>query len=165
MGVFWFRNFVGLQNAKCRFKVFFQNKEVSVPSKVYKLVVKDYLHKVFRWVVELARVGGIGEIVVGSMHKNIEQMDLGHQKNEKLHRILFGKMVTSQICSVCGFKDKSSRKHRGLYVCKHCGVVLNADVNGARNIFFRVVPNPVMDRDSGFGHPRRIRVLQAPDFA
>ena len=43
---------------------------------------------------------------------------------------------------------------------------MNADVNGARNILFRVVPNPVMkDRDSGFGHPRRIRVLQAPNFA
>ena len=160
--------------------------------KMYKLVVKehayvkDYLHKVSRWIVELARVEGVGKIVVGSMHKNIAQMDLGHQKNEKLHRIPFGKLVamikykaqgygievvtvdeayTSQICSICGFKDKSSRKHRGLYVCKGCGSVLNADVNGARNILFRVVPNPMSDRDSGFGHPRRIRVLQAPNFA
>ena len=72
-------------------------------------------------------------------------------------------VYTSQICSICGFKNKSSHKHRGLYVCKGCGSVLNADVNGARNILFRVVPNPV--RDSGFSHPRRIRVLQAPNFA
>jgi len=27
-------------------------------------------------------------------------------------------------------------------VCKHCGAVLNADVNGAGNILIRVVPNP-----------------------
>ena len=66
---------------------------------VYKLVVKehayvkDYLHKVSRWIVGLARAEGVGRIVFGSMHKNIEQMDLGHQNNEKLHRIPFGKLV------------------------------------------------------------------------
>ncbi|MBS3982477.1 MAG: transposase, partial [Dethiobacter sp.] len=26
------------------------------------------------------------------------------------------------------------RKHRGLYTCKDCGTVINADVNGAINI-------------------------------
>ena len=106
-----------------------------------------------------------------------------YQSNEKLHRIPFGRLVklirykaeeygikigavdeayTSQMCSVCGLVDKSSRRYRGLYVCKHWGTVLNTDVNGARNILFRVISNPV--RDSGFGHPRRIRVLQAPNF-
>ena len=79
--------------------------------------------------------------------------------------VMVDEAYTSQTCSVCGTRDKSDRKHRGLYVCKHCGAVLNADVNGARNILFRVVPNPMSDRDSGFGHPRRIRVLQAPNFA
>ncbi len=29
---------------------------------------------------------------------------------------------------------KANRKHRGLYVCKDCGTVMNADVNGAINI-------------------------------
>lgn len=47
---------------------------------------------------------------------------------------------TSQTCSVCKdmpTKDnarKANRKHRGLYICKDCGTVMNADINGARNI-------------------------------
>jgi len=124
--------------------------------------VKDYIHKVSRWIVELARRHDVGKIVVGDMHKAISRMNIGCQNNEKLHRIPFGKLVammrykakeygievesvdesyTSQTCSICGVKDKTSRKYRGLYVCKHCGSVLNADVNGARNILRRVVLN------------------------
>ena len=49
---------------------------------------------------------------------------------------------TSQKCSVCGVIKKSNRKYRGLYVCSECKMVINADVNGARNILFSVVPNP-----------------------
>ena len=41
---------------------------------------------------------------------------------------------TSQECSQCGVIKKSNRKHRGLYVCKNCGNVLNADLNGAIDI-------------------------------
>ena len=144
------------------------------------------MHKIARWIVEFAKTKSVGKIAVGGMYKNIGGMDLGHQNNEKLHRIPFGKLAamikykaqeygievvtvdevyTSQVCSVCGSKNKSSCKHRGLYVCKGCGSVLNAGVNGVRNILFRVVPNPVRDRDSGFGHSRRIRVLQTPNFA
>jgi len=43
---------------------------------------------------------------------------------------------TSQTCSVCKpipgqeYAHKSNRKHRGLYTCKDCGTVINADVNG-----------------------------------
>ena len=157
--------------------------------KLHRLIVKehahvnDYIHKVSRWIVELAKSNGVGKIVIGDMYKDVVSINISHQNNEKLHRIPFGRLVklirykaeeygikveavdeayTSQMCSVCGLVDKSSRKYRGLYVCKHCGTVLNADVNGARNILFRVIPNPV--RDSGFGHPRRIRMLQAPNF-
>jgi len=48
---------------------------------------------------------------------------------------------TSQTCSKCGTVDKTNRIHRGLYVCKECGVVINADVNGAINILKKVSPN------------------------
>lgn len=44
---------------------------------------------------------------------------------------------TSRTCSACGLQRKSNRVHRGLYVCKGCNSVLNADVNGARNILLR----------------------------
>ncbi|MEA3379204.1 MAG: transposase [Nanoarchaeota archaeon] len=41
---------------------------------------------------------------------------------------------TSQTCSICNDRNKSNRKHRGLYVCKKCNNIMNADVNGAANI-------------------------------
>ena len=66
---------------------------------------------------------------------------------------------SSQKCSVCGVIKKSNRKYRGLYVCSNCGTVINADVNGARNMLFSVVPNPEKGRDSVLGNPWRVRVL------
>lgn len=41
---------------------------------------------------------------------------------------------TSQKCSRCGEIRKSNRKFQSLYVCKHCGLSLNADLNASRNI-------------------------------
>ena len=66
---------------------------------------------------------------------------------------------TSQTCSNCGIVKKSNRKYRGLYICSKCGLIINADVNGALNILKKVVPNPSKDRDSGLGNPIRIYSL------
>jgi putative transposase len=41
---------------------------------------------------------------------------------------------TSKSCSVCGRKRRANRQERGLYVCDECGLVANADTNGAENI-------------------------------
>jgi transposase len=41
---------------------------------------------------------------------------------------------TSKSCAFCGTTDNSQRVERGLYVCEECGLVANADVNGAENI-------------------------------
>ncbi len=142
--------------------------------------VRDYLHKVSRWIVNVAKETGVSSIVIGDLTRNFSAMDIGRKNNEKFHRIPFGKFIamitykaeevgitvskidekyTSQQCSTCGLVKKSNRKHRGLYACSRCDTVMNADVNGARNILFRVVPNPVRDRDSGLGNPRRVRVV------
>ena len=142
--------------------------------------VKDYIHKISRWIVDLAKEKGVSRIVIGDLNKHIAKIDIGDRVNQQLHRILFGKLVkmieykaeelgikveqidesyTSQKCSVCGAVKKSNRKYRGLYVCSKCGAVINADVNGARNILFSVVPNPEWGRDSGLGNPWRVRVI------
>ncbi|MFU8653957.1 RNA-guided endonuclease InsQ/TnpB family protein [Methanotorris formicicus] len=139
-----------------------------------KNYVKDYMHKISRWIVELAKEKSVLRIVVGDLTKNFSDLDIGRRNNEKFHRIPFGKLInmitykaeelgisvdkvdesyTSQKCSACGIIKKSNRKYRGLYVCSNCGTVINADVNGARNILFSVVPNPIRDRDSGLGNP------------
>jgi len=43
---------------------------------------------------------------------------------------------TSQLCSRCGQKGL---RVRGLFTCPHCGLNLNADYNGARNILKRAL--------------------------
>lgn len=41
---------------------------------------------------------------------------------------------TSQTCSKCGYKDKANRKSQSEFICKSCGIELNADHNAAINI-------------------------------
>jgi IS605 OrfB family transposase len=41
---------------------------------------------------------------------------------------------TSQKCSRCGCVLKSNRKSQAIYICKHCSLSLNADLNASRNI-------------------------------
>ncbi|MEM2051211.1 MAG: RNA-guided endonuclease TnpB family protein [Thermoproteota archaeon] len=103
-----------------------------------------------------------GTVVIGQLNKGITNIDIGRQNNQKLHRMPYGKFIeklrykakvngitviqvnesyTSQTCSRCGDVDKANRVYRGLYVCKKCGAVINADVNGALNILRNVSPN------------------------
>jgi len=44
---------------------------------------------------------------------------------------------TSITCSVCGEVHKNGRIERGLYKCEKTGKMINADVNGALNIFYK----------------------------
>lgn len=41
---------------------------------------------------------------------------------------------TSQKCSICGYVDRKNRKYTSLFVCKKCGLNLDADLNAARNV-------------------------------
>lgn len=41
---------------------------------------------------------------------------------------------TSQRCSRCGHTARANRRSRALFCCRACGVTLQADLNGARNI-------------------------------
>ncbi|WP_273837614.1 transposase [Halococcus sp. PRR34] len=58
---------------------------------------------------------------------------------------------TSKSCSACGRKRKANRQERGLYVCDECGLVANADTNGAENIRQKVPPNPPAREDRSNG--------------
>jgi len=44
---------------------------------------------------------------------------------------------TSITCSICGEVHKNGRIERGLYKCEKTGKMINADVNGALNIFYK----------------------------
>ena len=52
---------------------------------------------------------------------------------------------TSRTCSACGHCEKRNRKSRDEFVCRHCGLVLPADVNAAKNIRIRgIVMCPIV---------------------
>ena len=75
--------------------------------------------------------------------------------------ILYGRQLyyinagnTSITCSVCGYKDKASRKNQATFCCTKCGHKENDDVNAAKNIRGRAlslagdkmaspIPNPL----------------------
>ncbi len=41
---------------------------------------------------------------------------------------------TSQRCSRCGYRSRTNRRSRALFRCRACGLMVHADLNGARNI-------------------------------
>ncbi|WP_421078590.1 transposase [Methanothermococcus sp. Ax23] len=159
------------------------NKRLSHLTVKEKNYTKDYLHKVSKMIVDFAVDNKVSRIVIGELNKGISNINIGRKNNEKIHKIPFGRLVsmiqykaeergltveqvnesyTSQTCSNCGVVKKSNRKYRGLYVCSECGMVLNADINGALNILKKVFScsvalNPLMGRGSGLGNPCRVR--------
>ncbi len=64
---------------------------------------------------------------------------------------------TSQDCSGCGFRVKKKLSDR-VHECPNCGLVLDRDVNAARNILHRAVVSPeVLNVEQWFGRvPRNI---------
>jgi putative transposase len=133
-----------------------------------------FLHAVTKDVVEQCAERGVGTIVVGDLGGIREDADWGDSGNLNLHGWAFNSFTsmleykaeergigveqvdergTSKTCSACGTKDGSQRAERGLYVCESCGLVANADTNGAENIRKKVLPNLATDggrdRDNG----------------
>ncbi|WP_421078585.1 transposase [Methanothermococcus sp. Ax23] len=159
------------------------NKRLSRLTVREKNYTKDYLHKISKMIIDFAVDNKVSRIVIGELNKGISSIDIGDRVNQQLHRIPFGRLVsmitykaeekgltveqvneayTSQTCSNCGVVKKSNRKYRGLYVCSECGMVLNADINGALNILKKVSHKVALnllngDRGSGLGNPCRVR--------
>ncbi len=122
------------------------------------------LHCFTKSLVRDAEARGVSTIVVGDLKGIRDDKDWGDSGNQHLNQWPFDTIIslltykarlrgitvvteketyTSQTCCRCNTRDKSSRVHRGLYVCKHCGAVMNADVNGAINILTRYLPGQI----------------------
>jgi len=137
-----------------------------------------FLHAVSKHIVAECVERGVGTIVVGDLSGIREDEDgevknWGRHGNLDLHGWAFDRFTsmleykaeergidveqvdergTSKTCSECGTTDGSQRVERGLYVCKSCGVIANADVNGAENIRQKVPPSLAPDgRDRSTG--------------
>ena len=142
--------------------------------------MRDFFHKTSRKVVNYCISNNIGTIVIGYNEGWKQEIAIGKRNNQNFVSVPFLKLVrqveyksemvgikvvkvseeyTSQTCSSCGVVRKSNRKYRGLYICKNCGVVLNADVNASRNILQKGVPKSKWIGDRGcLNHPVVLKV-------
>ena len=120
--------------------------------------VKDYLHKVTRWLAEYCRKEDIRCVVVGDIRNIRKEKDMGRKTNQKFHGLPYNRLYimleyklklygiqlikqeesyTSQ-CSPLSpevskrYAEASNRKERGMY--RTNGVRFNADAVGAFNI-------------------------------
>ena len=117
--------------------------------------INQIIHTISRQIVDDAKKDNISVIVIGDITDIRKDANHGKRNNQKLHSWSFSKITqqieykatlsgirfvrvseenTSKTCSCCNNIRKSNRIKRGLYKCKFCGRVINADTNGAVNI-------------------------------
>ena len=142
--------------------------------------MRDFFHKTSRNVVNYCISHDIGTIVIGYNEGWKQEIKIGKRNNQNFVSVPFLNLVhqveyksemvgihvirtteeyTSQTCSLCGDIRKSNRIHRGLYACKDCGTVLNADVNASQNILHKEFPKSFGIGDRGcLSHPVVLKV-------
>lgn len=129
--------------------------------------VKDYIHKVSRYIVNYAQANNVCTIVIGYNKQWKQMCDLGRRNNQNFIQIPFNVLIeqiqykaqelgiqvslteesytsgTSYLDNEMPTKEnynKNRRIHRGLFM-SNVGIVINADVNAAYQILKKVFPN------------------------
>jgi len=145
-------------------------------------IIDNFLNQAVNYIIKHCLNNQIGTVVIGEMKDIKQKINLGVVNNQNFVNIPYERFkrkleakceyygleyvevdesYTSQRCNRCGTVKKSNRKHRGLYVCKDCGYVVNADINGALNILAKVAGESAKKQIVSSGcvnHPVRIRV-------
>ena len=147
--------------------------------------INDVLHKISRFIVDIALENDITTIVIGDNKNWKQSISLGKQTNQSFvtipHQKLIEKIVYKAqlqgirvICTeesytsgtsfldgespVKEFYDKKRRIHRGLFRSNR-GVFINADVNAGYQIMKKVFPNEFSDGIEGVVlHPVRVTI-------
>jgi len=112
-------------------------------------VRKDFLHKESTRIAKENAVVYIEDLNVSGMSKNAHLakhiLDCGWSMfrtmlSYKTTLIAVSAAYTSQTCNVCGNTDRASRKSQPDFECTICGHQENADVNAAKNIKRKGIP-------------------------
>jgi putative transposase len=138
-----------------------------------------FLHTLSKAIITECIERDVGTLVIGDLagireNDDGEAINWGDHGNLDLHGWAFDRFTTmldykaeahginvvqkserdtSKSCSACNRTADNQRVERGLYVCDECGLVANADCNGAENIRQKVLPNLATDggdRDNGW---------------
>ena len=134
--------------------------------------ITHFYHTLTKTIIEECVDRGVGTLVVG-WPEDVRSQDFGKTANKWLHNWAFNRLYqyleykglkngvevvkenewsTSKKCCLCGDSCGGNRVERGLYVCDSCGMVANADCNGAENIRQKITPSlsqSRMDRSNG----------------
>jgi putative transposase len=117
--------------------------------------LNDAFHQASRFIINHCLENNATIIVIGYNSRWKQHCNLVKRINQSFIQVPFEKLAhmleykaklvgitvvrvseayTSQQCSNCGVIDKRNRYSRGLYLCRSCGLRLNADHNAAINI-------------------------------
>ncbi len=133
--------------------------------------LQDALHKTSKAIIHHCMMNKITTLVIGRNVNWKQNVQMGKRNNQKFTSIPFYRLIqmiqykaeeqgiiialvseeyTSQTCSHCGHCSRKNRKYRGLFVCKKCKLVINADTNAAKNIAKKAFPESLLEiGDSG----------------
>jgi len=133
----------------------YDTKRIQKLRRIRNNKIRDYLHKVSRYIINYCIENNIGMIIIGKNDGWKQKVNIGKKNNQNFVQIPFNMLIeklqykadfigidikliteeyTSQTCCKCDIIKKSNRKYRGLYVCSKCGTKINADVNAGYNI-------------------------------
>jgi putative transposase len=135
-------------------------------------------HNLTRDIIDECEKRQVGTLVIGDLTGIRDGKDWGKKGNQRLHAWPFAEIrrqleykaqekgieaiavseaYTSKTCHFCGVIGK--RVERGKFICKDCGVEINADVNGAFGILNKVSPERVC---ASFGVAGNLPARQSP---
>mgnify|MGYP003346247760 CR=1 FL=1 len=98
-------------------------------------------------------IGKINNRLLNNFGKNVIRNKLSSLSECKLIIIKEkNPAYTSQECSNCHYTNKKNRKTQSEFVCKCCGLKINADVNASRNH---------VSRSSGYNNKSKSEILQS----
>lgn len=147
--------------------------------------IKDYMHKVSKYIVDYCVLYSIDTLVCGYNEGWKQDSKMNHKNNQTFEYIPYF-MFVNQLAYKCqnnGIRfittdesytsgtsfvdcekpvkanyDKSRRIHRGMFKSNN-GTLINADVNGSYQIMKKVFPNAFADGVEGAGlHPLSMRI-------
>ena len=142
--------------------------------------LRDFFHKVSKFVAEWCASHNIGRLVIGYNKEWKQEVNLGKRNNQNFVQIPFWTLiqqikykaeergieviiVEEDHTSKCSFLDDEQIEHRD-YIGKRekglfrsaMGIIINADVNAAYNIIRKAIPEAFADGIEGVGlHPVR----------
>ena len=164
----WWNKYKAGYQSKLKYQGLDWSNRLSRHQKYRENVIDNFLNHCVKEIISHCTSRGIGHIVVGDwgdmkrgqkLRKKTNQLfqmlpykRFKHklQSKAKLYNMqvtFIDESYTSQTCSRCAVIRKANRVHRGLYRCKLCGLKINADINGALNILYKVVPKVLFPKN------------------